>query len=578
MSENSFLSNCSEHKDTNTLNNIDPLIEELLRNRGITTPEEMEFFLEADIYSTRDKYCPSQIKNIDKAFEIINNSIDNKDLIYIYGDYDVDGITATAILYLALKSCGADVRYRIPDRLTEGYGMNVRAIEELHDRGCNLIITVDNGINAYEEINLAKDLGMKVVVTDHHLPEKELPNADVILDLHCEGETYPFKELAGAGLAFKLACYIYEQYEIGAEMAYRFVDLAAIGTIADVMPLVGENRIIVKEGLEYINSDYYSREGILALIKELKLPYHKICSTDVSYKIAPAMNAPGRLYRYGANQPIELLTTSRSRKARKLASKLNETNEIRKEVSREAFQQAEEYIDKHKLLEDHILVIYIEDVSEGVVGLVAGQLTEKYSKPSIVFTEGLDCLKASARSIEGFSIYDALATCKDLFLGFGGHEQAAGLSVEKDLSILEDLRVKINEYAKDNIDKLKSTSQIYVDKTLHVSDVTFDLAHKLDVLEPFGEGNPKPTFLIQNFIAMERQRKDNKTHCLFMGQDKTHLKIYGQNFDIVGFGMSEMYQDMGKPRIVDVIGSIGINSFMGNDYLQIEAMHIEPSK
>lgn len=554
---------------------IDPFIAHLLYGRGIRTEEEAELFLYGDYRNLHD---PSLIRNIDKVYEIISCAIDKKKKIYIFGDYDVDGVTSAAIMHLTIRDLGGDVHVRLPDRISEGYGMSRVAVEELSKKGCELIITVDNGIKCHEEIQLAKDLGMEVIVLDHHIPGDTLPNADVVIDLHMEGETYPYKELTGCGLAFKVACYLYDKYGFEGE-GLKHLDLAAIGTIADVGLLTGENRIIVKKGLEYINEPDYDRVGVIELMGSFGVEVGTLCSMDIGYKIGPALNAPGRLLSKGADNALALLLCEDNDEAVGYASALFQVNEIRKAQTTEALLKAEEYIEQEGLKDDKIMVLYIPDVPHGIVGLVSGKITEKYYRPSIVFTNAENnVLKASGRSIPAYNLYEGLCTCDDLFLRYGGHQQAAGMSIENNPQILVELRRRLNEHADKVLTEEDLIPVIEIDDVITEDDISFELIDSLGVLEPFGHGNPKPVFLIRGFRPRKKLVQGGWQPFTYMGEEKTHLKLFGNTCDAVGFGMASLFEELGQPRNMDVVFTLGVNYFLGNEFIQMELMDIRKAE
>jgi single-stranded-DNA-specific exonuclease len=554
---------------------IDPFIAHLLYGRGIRTEEEAELFLYGDYRNLHD---PTLIRNIDKAFDIISNAIDSGKKIFIFGDYDVDGITSSAIMYFTIRELGGDVHIRLPDRISEGYGMSKGAVEELYQRGCELIVTVDNGIKCFEEIELAKRFGMEVVVLDHHIPGDELPWADVVVDLHVKGETYPYKDLAGCGLAFKMACLLYQEYGFGDE-GLKHIDLAAIGTIADVAPLTGENRIIVKEGLRYINEPDYNRPGIVELMNSFGVELGKLSSMDIGFKIGPALNAPGRLLSKGADNALALLLCEDNDEAVGYASALFQVNEIRKAQTTEALLKAEEYIEQEGLKDDKIMVLYIPDVPHGIVGLVSGKITEKYYRPSIVFTNAENnVLKASGRSIPAYNLYEGLCTCDDLFLRYGGHQQAAGMSIENNPQILVELRRRLNEHADKVLTEEDLIPVIEIDDVITEDDISFELIDSLGVLEPFGHGNPKPVFLIRGFRPRKKLVQGGWQPFTYMGEEKTHLKLFGNTCDAVGFGMASLFEELGQPRNMDVVFTLGVNYFLGNKFIQMELMDIRKAE
>lgn len=552
---------------------IDPLVAKILYRRGISSVEEAKTFLEACVL-----HDPGEIKNIEKVYKIIDEVISKREKVYIFGDYDVDGITATAIMYNTLKELGADVYYRLPDRLTEGYGMTTTAVKELHEKGCSLIITVDNGISCHEEIAFAKELGMKVIIIDHHTPSETLPNADAIVDLHVKGETYPYVDLAGCGVAFKVSCYLYDQFGFGAEEGYKNIDLAAIGTVADVMPLTGENRTIVKEGLKLINSPEYDRIGIISLMNVFEIEIGTLTSMDIGFKLGPALNAPGRLLEEGADQALELLLCDEEDEAINIAMDLKEVNEKRKTVTQECLMYAEKHIEEENLLKDKVLVLFIPHIPEGVVGLVSGKLTEKYHRPSIVFSEGVEFYKASGRSIESFNLYEALRSCHDLFVSYGGHAQAAGMSMIKDEKKLKELRTRINQYADKTIKKEDLQKTIYVDETLKAEDINFSLIEKLSAMEPFGHMNPKPIFYVKGYKTVKKNRDGQWLPYLYMGEHNNHLKLYGESGDVVGFDMVSKYEAAGRPKQLDLVFTLGVNNFMGRQFLQLEMIDFKPAQ
>jgi single-stranded-DNA-specific exonuclease len=554
---------------------IDPFIAHLLYGRGIRTEKEAELFLHGDY---NDLHDPALIRNIDKAFDIISKAIDTGKKIYIFGDYDVDGVTSAAIMYLTIRELGGDVHVRLPDRITEGYGMSTVAVEELHKKGCNLIITVDNGIRCHDEIALAKSLGIQVVVLDHHLPGDTLPDAEVVIDLYVDGETYPYKDLVGCGLAFKMSCYLYDQYGFEGE-GLKNIDLATIGTVADVGLLTGENRIIVKEGLKYMNDPDYNRPGVIELMGSFGAELGTLSSADIGFKIGPALNAPGRLLEKGADNALELLLCEDSDLAVDYVSDLFQVNETRKSLTNEALEKAEEYIKQEGLQDDKVMVLYIKDVPHGIVGLVSGKITEKYYRPSIVFTDvGNGTLKASGRSIPAYNLYEGLCTCDDLFVKYGGHKQAAGMTIKNDLQILVELRRRLNEHADIVLTDEDLVRVFEIDDVITEDDITEELMKDLELIEPSGHGNPKPIFLVRGFRPRKKLTSLGWQPFTFMGDEKTHLKLFGNSCDAVGFGMADLFKKLEYPRSLDVVFTLGINHFMGNITIQMELKDIRKAE
>lgn len=557
---------------------ISPLLARTLFNRNIKTIEEANDFLFGGLELLPSAY---EIKDIQKVYEILSNSMEKMEKIAVFGDYDSDGVSSTGILVNFLQDMCVDYIWRLPDRLNEGYGISKIAIQELYEKGAKLIITVDNGIAANEEIKMAKELGMKVIVLDHHSVTKALPDADVIIDLHLEGETYPFTEVCGAGLAFLVVCFLYEEFGFGYEEGYKFLDLAAIGTVADVVTLTGANRIIVKEGLKMINSKEYSRVGVLELIKSFGLINGTITSMDIGFKLSPAINAPGRLYPKGADLSLKLLLSTNTDEALSYAYDLFSINEIRKEISENGLQKAEQYLLDNNLLDNKILVLFLENIPEGVIGLVSGKITEKYNKPSLVFTEGKNEFKASGRSIPEYHLLNGLNTCKDLFEKYGGHAQAAGISIKKDMDILKQLNKRLNKHADSLLTEKDLIKKIYIEEVVEENKLTMSFVRKLDLLEPFGMGNPKPNFLIKKYFCKKRRNaKINEWNSFsYMGDRQNHLKLFGIKTNAIGFNMVDDFETLKRPREVQLAFTLGINVFMNWKTVQLQIIDMDiPNK
>lgn len=548
--------------------NINKFTAQLLYLRGIRTKEEAEKHLFDD--SLND---PSKIRHIDKAFELIDEAIQADDTIAVFGDYDADGIASTAIMYLTLRDIGANVITRLPDRLSEGYGMSVKAVDELHAKGAKLIITVDNGIKQHHEIKRAKSLGMNVIVIDHHTPDDVLPEADVVIDLYVPGETYPFLDLSGCGLAFKIACYLYDQYGMEGE-GLKYLDLAAIGTVADVVPLTGENRVIVRRGLAMMNDRTYTRPGMLALFQLLGIERGTINEETIGFQIGPCLNAPGRLLEKGAELGLEFLL-AREHEAVALAHELVRINQLRKDVTKNSMEAAYTYIAENEIENDKVLVLYLPNVPEGIVGLVSGRITEEYWRPSLVFTKGNEVFKASARSTPNFNLYEALTTVDDLLLRWGGHAQAAGMSIEPKEDILHELRKRLNEYADSRMSEDDLSQKVELDMEITEADITDDLMEALDLLAPFGEGNPKPMFMVKGYYTRKKNRNGKWEAFALMGEDESHLKLFGESTEAIGFGLATKYLEAGKPRKLDIVCSLSINSFMGRETVQLDILHFQ---
>lgn len=459
---------------------LDPFTALILTSRGITEYEDIEEFFDPD-FSFCDSYL---IRDMEKAVERIKQAIETKEKICVFGDYDADGVTSTALMYSYLRSLGADVTYYIPDRLTEGYGMNNDAVKKIADGGTRLIITVDNGISAVEEIDYAKALGVDVVVTDHHKPSDTLPNAAAVVDPHREDDNLTFRDWAGVGVAFKVVCAL--QGGDCMDILSRFADIIAVGTIADVVDLRDENRAIVRYGVAKINSD--ASLGIEALKQVSGVGDRNIGSVGVSYSLAPRINAAGRME--SAETALKLLLSEDSETAMALARTVDECNRQRHEVENQIMESATEIIEADERLKySRVIVVCGEGWHHGVIGIVAARITEKYGRPSIVIAFDGDEGVGSARSIDGFSVYDAIKSCSELLTHFGGHTMAAGLGIKKENA--NKFFDKINEYA---AAQPEVVPEILIDCKLNPAYINNDLLSSLASLEPYGAGNSQPTF------------------------------------------------------------------------------------
>ncbi len=466
---------------------IEPFSAYLLCARGMTDEFEIESFL----YDT-DLIDPFTLPDMEKACDRIHQALENGESITVFGDYDADGVTSTALLYSYLVSCGACVDYYVPDRAEEGYGMNLCAMDTLKARGTKLIITVDNGISAIEEIAYAKALGIDVVITDHHKAGEVLPDAVAVVDPHRADACCEFREWAGVGVAFKLVCALNDSD--GFDILEKYGDIIALGTIADIVSLKSENRIIVRSGVSYINSDIADgnlRLGLKALLEESGSE-GTVDANVLAFRIAPRINAAGRMG--SAERAIQLLLSDNLEEAKELAAEINNANTQRQSTEAEITESAIEIIEKNEDIKNRrVIVVSGKNWHQGVIGIVSSRLVERYGKPCIVISEADDVAKGSGRSIEGFSLYDALAYCADELVQYGGHVLAAGLSVEN--SRIDDFRNKINEYAGL---KEQPVAKLRIDCKLNPSNINFEILDSLSILEPFGAENPQPIFGLYN--------------------------------------------------------------------------------
>lgn len=458
---------------------VDPIVALIASSRGYCDVYELEQFISDEPYFT-DPYL---MKDIDIAAEIINTSIENNEKIAVYGDYDCDGVTATSLLVNYFKSRNANCIYYIPDRFDEGYGMNIDAINFLKSENVDLIVTVDNGIVSFEEIDLAKKLGIKVVVTDHHLPQDKLPDADAVVNPHRVDCPSEFKEVCGAEVAFRLICVL--EGKEPEELIFDYADILSLGVIADIMPLTLENRSIVKCGIEKIKNDCNS--GISALLNIAGINRDSINSSKITFGVCPRINAAGRMGK--ATRAVELLTTKDTMTALKIVDEIDRDNALRQQIEKTIYNDAVQIIEKENLKYDRVIVVCGENWHHGVLGIVASKITEKYGAPCILISSDDEIASGSGRSVEGFNLFEAISSAKDMLIKFGGHSQAAGITIKT--ADIENFRKRVNDYA-NSIDFVAPT--LVLDCKLNPSALSLDLAFSLEVLEPFGVGNKTPLF------------------------------------------------------------------------------------
>ncbi len=562
---------------------LSELCARLVRNRGFDTPDLAKNFLNNEEAALHDPYL---LKDIEPAIERIKKAVENKETIAIYGDYDVDGVTSVSMLYLYLTAQnGGKIGYYIPSRDGEGYGLSCNAIDKLAAKGVNLIITVDTGITAYEEAEYAKSLGIDMVVTDHHECRDELPDCCAVVNPHRHDCTYPFSELAGVGVVFKLIC-AYEmmlcrQNEEPIENGIRricneYADLAAIGTIADVMPIIDENRLIVTEGLAMIANT--KRLGLAALIEAANsngngssqpAKKKKITSGFIGYGIAPRINAAGRIST--ASKAVELLLADTEDVAKAYAAELCEINRQRQVEENRIADQAYKTIDKTFDPEnDRVIVIEDDNWQHGIIGIVASRITEKYGLPSLLIsfdgsTRGYpspdDVGKGSGRSIKGMNLVNAMNSCSDLLCKYGGHELAAGLTIERDK--IPKFRERINEYAKSVLTEENLAVCLEADYEISLREITMDFAKEIYKLEPFGVANPVPQFIIRNLTVERINSIGNAKHT------KLVLSQNGISVSAVYFGMSAAKLDVLEGEEIDLLVTVDINEYQNMRTVQL---------
>ncbi|MCX4360611.1 single-stranded-DNA-specific exonuclease RecJ [Mucispirillum schaedleri] len=562
-------------EETAYKHNMPKPVAELMLKKGISSPDDIENFFNGSLKSLRN---PFEISDMEKAAERIAKAVMNHERICIYGDYDVDGITATALLYIFLMQCGANVSYYIPNRLEEGYGLNKEAVKEIAARKTNLIITVDCGISAVQEVLEASIHGMDIIITDHHQPSKELPVAAyAIINPMREDDTYPNKTLAGVGVAFKTVMalrFVLKKYDFFKQEVpniRNLLDIVTLGTIADVMPLVDENRIFVRHGLELM-----SGENVRIGIDELKKTVEnlsaskKMKTSNIGFQLAPRINAMGRMA--SSEKSFKLLVTQNRSEAKQLALELDNENKYRQMIERDILQQTYDLIEKNQYAElQSGLVIASDNWHPGVIGIVASRVVDKYFKPTVILTEDNGVYKGSARSIPGFHLYDGLSSLSDILISFGGHKYAAGVKLEK--KNLEEFRNRFNEVVKTSLKEEDFIPEIYIDAEIDSKDITNEVMQWLEKLEPYGQGNKEPVFFMKKVFKYQVET--------FVGKNFNHLKcVFEKNgliFEAIGYNMKEYKSLMAENDKFDILFSLVHNTWKNTKVIQLNLKDIKKS-
>ncbi len=539
---------------------IEPFAAFLLCARGMTDEFEVESFL----YDT-DLIDPFTLPDMAEAVDRVTLAIENGERITVFGDYDADGVTSTALLYSYLVSRGANVDCYIPDREGEGYGMNNCAIDTLKDRGTSLIITVDNGISAIDEIKYASALGMDVVVTDHHRAGEVLPEAIAVVDPHREDSLCEFTEWAGVGVAFKLICALDDSD--GYDLLQEYGDLVALGTVADIVSLKGENRILVRSGIAFMNAALTEgslRTGLKALM-DICDPSGVVNSGSLAFRFAPRINAAGRMK--SANRALQLLLAQDKAEAEDIAREISDANTQRQSVEGGITESAIEIIESNPYIKyGRVIVVSGKGWHQGVIGIVASRLVEKYGKPCIVISEGENGAKGSGRSIEGFSLYDALSCCEGMLTQYGGHVLAAGLSIDNDK--IDDFRKKINEYAY----TLESAVPVLnIDCKLNPSSINTEILSSAEILEPYGADNPQPLFGLYNMELVSVQSVGNGKHL------RLSLRKNGCSINAIMFSVTTGEFPYAVKDRVDLAVKLSANDYMGKTQVSIQVKDIRLS-
>lgn len=538
---------------------LNRLLSILLTNRGITEEAEIEKFLNP---KRSDFYDPFGMPDMEKAVERILNAIENKEQIIIYGDYDVDGITSVTVLKSFLEERGIQVNVYIPNRLNEGYGLNKTAMEEIAKQGNKLMITVDCGITAVEEVEYAKKFGIETIITDHHEPAEELPKAIAVVDAKRKDNKYECRNLAGVGVVFKLIQALSIKLKLDQKEYLKYLDIVCVGTISDIVPLTDENRVIVKLGLKLVEQT--KNLGLKEILQSCG--YSKINSTTISFGVAPRINACGRMGHQ--EEALNLLVSKEEKEVKKLTQKINEYNKIRQEIEKNIYNEAIEQIEKERNDNKNTIVVFGKGWHHGVIGIVSSKITELYFKPSILLCEEDGECKGSGRSIPGFDLHEALMECNDTIEKFGGHAMAVGININKEK--IEEFKEEFEKIAKEKeVDKIIPI--LNLDAEIKLDDVNKEMVDSLKELEPFGEANKMPIFAFRNLkIDSIRSLSDGK-HLKLSVKDNKNI------INAIGFNMGTLTDTYRIGDRVDIAGNLEINSFNGVDSIQINIKDIMKS-
>lgn len=532
---------------------INKIILQILNNRGILGEKNIEEFLSPRPLTT---YDPFLLLNMKEGVDLILNAIETNKKICIYGDYDADGVTSVSVLMEVLKHLTDNLMYYVPSRFSEGYGLNKEAIDYIHSMGVDLIVTVDCGIVSFDEVDYAKKSGMEIIVTDHHSVEERLPDCTVInpKQPNCP---YPFKELAGCGVAFKLAQAIQRKTNLPKGVINRVLDLVALGTVGDVMPLIDENRTMVKYGIWEIEKG--NRRGLKMLTDRILKDGTNISSDDISYGIVPYLNAVGRME--DASIGIDLLTENTYFDKEELVNKMIELNNLRKKVQEELYTRCVDIYER-ECSDYSFPIVYMNDAHEGITGIVAGKMKDYSGKPFVIVTENEGLLKGTGRSVDNVDIYEILKGAKDLFEKFGGHKGACGFTLKKDN--LDILRDHVNK-TMSIVEKSDTEPCVAYDMQLKGEDISLDLAKEIDTMEPFGNGNQKPIFVFENCLIK---------NLFYIGDNNQHIKFKidmdgFNNLDCICFNYRDLSDTVSEGSLVKIIGGLDVNRWYGRENLQL---------
>ena len=563
---------------------ISDTVAKLMVNRGIYNLDIAKEYLSSSI---GELHNPTDMLGMSGAVELMRNSIIKGEKILIVGDYDVDGVISTYVLYTALSKCGGNVSFHIPDRIKEGYGINESIIKKASEDNIDIIITCDNGIAAIEQVKLAKELGIKVIITDHHdVPFIEednvrkyvVPEADYVLNPKQENCNYEFDKICGAGVAYKFVQCLYKEFNIPNEELYDLIQYVAIATVCDVVDLVSENRILVKEGLKRINNT--SNIGLRALFKETGLEGKEITVYSLGFVIGPSINASGRLEQ--AEWALKLLITKDKNEAEELAKKLNELNKDRQELTQTGLEEAIKIIEENNMAKDKVLVVYLEDVHESIAGIIAGRIREKYNLPTIILTKAHEGAKGSGRSIEEYNMFEELLKCKDLLGKFGGHPMAAGMSIPSEN--IDKFREKLNEVT--TLSDEDIIPKVSIDMPLPINKINYKLIDEIALLEPYGKGNPKPNFAVKGLMVKAARILGKNNNVLKLNLTDGYLNIDGIYFGDIEVALEIIKNKFGEYEYnkmlngqtnmvkIDIVYFPDINEYNGRKSVQLLIQNI----
>ncbi|RLC53610.1 MAG: single-stranded-DNA-specific exonuclease RecJ [Candidatus Cloacimonadota bacterium] len=532
------------------------MIAEMLIRKGLTELDEINSFFHPDLQNVHDPFI---FKDMKVAVERIIRAIKDQELITIYGDYDVDGTTSTSLLYLGLRKIGAIVDFYIPHRMIDGYGLSLSGVDQIIDKGSKLIISVDCGINAIEEVQQINEQGIDIIVTDHHNPKEVLPDAYAIINPKMEDSNYPFKDLAGVGVAYKLLVAVYTSMDMDTtSLIDKYVDLVALGTIADIVPLVGENRIFASIGLERLIKK--QNIGLNALINIAGLSHKELNSGDIVFGIAPRINAAGRMG--SALRAVELMISEDEEQSVELAQIIERENSIRQQIDQRTFQEACDIIEKkYKNMDDTSLIVVSSDGwHPGVIGIVASKLVEKFYKPSIMisFKDGVG--SGSGRSIAGFDLFEALQSVEGYLETFGGHKYAAGLSIL--VEYVDLLENRLAKYVKEHITQEQLIPPLKIETKLELYEINENLLEWLNKFAPFGPGNMRPTFYTEQVMIVGFPYNVGKNHL------KLKVMKDGCDLDLIGFNLGDLLPFLKKGSLIDIAYSLEFNTWQGRTSIQ----------